>query len=238
MNEDSQQPPYTPNDDARSSAEHTGSRAADGEGQATAGNYGQYSNNYGQYTQPGFGNGSDQHSTQNGGDWQGYSQQNNAQTGGAQFSYGNQQGAYQQPGQQFPGGKPPEYDAYGNLIPGDAKTISLLSHLSSVVLYIITASTLSFVGPLIFWMIYKDKPGYAFVAANSARAFNFNLTIWIVNIACIILTFLTLGIGALVTIPVLIVAGVLVFVFHIIGAVKSSRGEVYDYPMQIRVLKD
>jgi uncharacterized Tic20 family protein len=44
----------------------------------------------------------------------------------------------------------------------------------------------------------------------------------------------------IVLIPVALVlffiANILIFVFHIIGAVKASRGEVYNYPFQIRIL--
>ncbi len=32
------------------------------------------------------------------------------------------------------------------------------------------------------------------------------------------------------------IANILLFVFHIIAAVKASKGEVYNYPFQIRIL--
>lgn len=132
----------------------------------------------------------------------------------------------------------PDCDAYGNPIAPDAKTMSLLSHLSSLVLYVVTASTLSFLGPLIFWFIFKNKPGYKFTAASSARAFNFNFTIWLINLGAWALSIITLGLAFPLTGLILLATTVLMFIFHIIGAVRASRGEVYDYPMQVRILKD
>lgn len=161
-----------------------------------------------------------------------------------------QAGTHQQPGQhsqQYPGNpypgqqqfqQPVDFDAYGNPIATDAKTMSLLSHLSSLILNIVTASTLSFLGPLIFWFIYKDKPGYKFTAANSARAFNFNFTLWLINLAGWIILIITFGLGTPVSALIWMATTVLMFVFHIIGAVRANRGEVYDYPMQIKILKD
>ncbi|GGH64345.1 DUF4870 domain-containing protein [Rothia aerolata] len=148
-----------------------------------------------------------------------------------QNNFGYPPGGFQQPPQV-------SFDAYGNQIPADAKTISVLSHLSSLVLYLLTASTLSFVGPLIFWFIYRSKPNYAFVTANSARAFNFNLTMWVINIAAGLLALVTFGLALPISGLVWLATTVCVFVFHIIGAVKSNNGEVYHYPLQIKVLKD
>lgn len=144
--------------------------------------------------------------------------------------------AYQQ--QNFQQPPAPDFDAYGNPIASDAKTMSVISHLSSLVLYLVTASTLSFVGPLVFWFIFKKKPGHQFTTVNSARAFNFNFTMWIINIAAGLLAIITLGLALPISALVWAATTVLVFVFHIIGAVRASRGEVYNYPMQIKILKD
>lgn len=160
----------------------------------------------------------------------GYPQQQPHQEYGQQ--YGNQQG-FQQGFQQ-----PHDFDAYGNPIAPDAKTMSLLSHLSSLILNIVTASTLSFLGPLVFWFIFKDKPGHKFTAANSARAFNFNFTLWLANLVGWAILFFTLTLGAPISMLIWGATTVLMFIFHIIGAVRANRGEVYDYPMQIRILKD
>jgi uncharacterized Tic20 family protein len=132
--------------------------------------------------------------------------------------------------------EPRTMDAYGNQIPPDARTMALLSHLSSLVSLVISIGSLSFLGPLIFWLIYKDKPGYGFVRVCSAQAFNFNFTMWIINVAAGILALVTFGFGFIIAGPIWAVTGILVIIFHIIGAVKANNGEVYRYPLQTRIL--
>ncbi|WP_237196665.1 DUF4870 domain-containing protein [Rothia nasimurium] len=145
-------------------------------------------------------------------------------------NYGNQNG----PGPNF---STPTYDAYGNVIPADAKNMAMFAHLSGLLGLVLTASFASFVGPLIFWAIYKDKPGYAFVRVAAAGAFNFNFTLWLVNIAALVLTIVTFGIAGLVTWIVFVAVWVALIVVHILAAVKANNGEVFAYPMTLTVLK-
>lgn len=91
---------------------------------------------------------------------------------------------------------------------------------------------LGFLGPLIVWFIYKDKS--LFLRAASAGAFNFNVTLWLLNVVgwICILTFILIPVGI-----VLIAAyWIMLLVCHIMAAVKASRGEVYRYPMQLPIL--
>lgn len=156
---------------------------------------------------------------------------------------------YQQPGTpgqpytgqhgygQGPNATSQTYDAYGNLIPADAKSMAMFAHLSGLLGLILTASFASFVGPLIFWAIYKDKPGYAFVRMAAAGAFNFNFTLWLVNIAAWVLTLVTFGLAGLFTWIIFIGVWVALIVVHILAAVKANNGEVFTYPMTLTVLK-
>lgn len=156
--------------------------------------------------------------------------------------FGGQQGYGQPYHGQFNqnagfGGQQQTFDAYGNPIPSDAKMIAVLSHLSSLVATVLSATFLSFVAPLIFWFIYKDKPGYAFVRVASAGAFNFNFTMWVINMAAWLVIVITFGIAAVFMWIVFLATTIAMLVFHIIAAVKANNGEVYNYPMQIRILK-
>ena len=156
---------------------------------------------------------------------------------------------YQQPGTpgqpytgqhgygQGPNATSQAYDAYGNLIPADAKSMAMFAHLSGLLGLILTASFASFVGPLIFWAIYKDKPGYAFVRMAAVGAFNFNFTLWLVNIAAWVLTLVTFGLAGLFTWIIFIGVWVALIVVHILAAVKANNGEVFTYPMTLTVLK-
>lgn len=147
---------------------------------------------------------------------------------------------YGQPGfnnqHQAPGGGT-TYDAYGNPIPPDARTMAMFAHLSALLGLVLTVTFANFIGPLIFWFIYKDKPGYAFVSHAAAGAFNFSFTVWVVNVVAWIFTIVTLGIGSIITVPIIGVVSVISVVLNIIAAVRANSGEAYNYPMTIRVLK-
>lgn len=140
-------------------------------------------------------------------------------------------------GQNFYGQQPAQaFDAYGNPIPSDAKSMAVLAHLSGLLGLVFTASFASFIGPLIFWFIYKDRPGYAFVRAAAAGAFNFSFTLWLAYIASILVTVITLGVAAIFTWIICLAIWVALIVVHIIAATKANKGEVYTYPMTIKVL--
>lgn len=105
------------------------------------------------------------------------------------------------------------------------------------------------IAALVMWFIVRDRS--VFAAEHAKEAFNFNLSMFLYAcvsglIALVLIggTVLTLGIGAIVTIPagiVLILAwlalGIAWLVFTIIAAVKAYEGEMYRYPLTIRLLK-
>lgn len=127
----------------------------------------------------------------------------------------------------------------------DARSMATFAHISPV---------LSLFAPLIFWFIYKDKTGYGRTKAAAARAFNLALTWTIVAIVYIIVCAVIFGAGAaastsrnvspLVGIAslmylLIIPAGLVVLIFHIVAAVKTNKGEDYKYPVPtLKVLKD
>ena len=116
----------------------------------------------------------------------------------------------------------------------DARSKALLSYLSPILLGLF--------GPLIFWAIYKDKPGYGFTKRAATRGFNMMLTWGIVSAVLIILYIVLIAIGAagaagimvLLAMLVLAVWGIgnlIMLIFNIMGAVKSNNGEDYNYPV-------
>lgn len=122
---------------------------------------------------------------------------------------------------------------YGRPGPSSDETgVAVVAHLAGLVAEVVSAGWLSFVGPLAVWFLYKDRS--PFVRACAAGAFNFNLGMWLMGIVAWISLF------TLVLIPLaLILFGISVvgmFVLHIVAAVKASRGEVFIYPFQLRVL--
>lgn len=108
----------------------------------------------------------------------------------------------------------------------------MFAHLSVLIAMAVSAGWLSFLGPLIVWLVKKDSSPAVRVAA--AGAFNFNVTMWIAGIAGWIAFFTIL------LIPVALVLWLAVFaltLWHSIrGAIAASNQQVYVYPFQLPIL--
>ena len=100
-------------------------------------------------------------------------------------------------------------------------TMGMLAH----ILMIITA----WLGPLILYLVKKDQGGNA--AANAKEALNFGITATLGYLVGAILLFIVIGIF------VYIAVGIASLVFGILGALAANRGEVYRYPVSLRLVK-
>ena len=92
-----------------------------------------------------------------------------------------------------------------------------------------------FLGPLVIWLMKKDT--MPFVDDQAKEALNFNITVSAIFLILLILTFLSLGIGALITVPVMLIVGIAALVFIVIAAIKSNEGVAYRYPFALRLIK-
>ncbi len=99
-------------------------------------------------------------------------------------------------------------------------------HLSSLSGFIIPFGTL--IGPLIMWMVKKDESAY--IDAHGRRAVDFYISLMIVAVIGIILSFVCIGI------PILI--GVLVvYIIGLIQAVMAAKAaNLYRYPCSFSFL--
>ncbi|PQA58897.1 DUF4870 domain-containing protein [Siphonobacter curvatus] len=111
----------------------------------------------------------------------------------------------------------------------DARTWAMLAHLSSIVASFLGG--LSFLGPLIVWLIYRERSTY--VDYHGKEALNFQILMSIAFVGCIILGILTCGVGLI----ILPVVAVLDIVFVVIAAIKANNGEYYQYPFNWRIVK-
>lgn len=115
----------------------------------------------------------------------------------------------------------------------------MFAHLSALVGGIVTAgwagSIGCFIGPLVIWLLKKDT--MPFVNDQGREALNFNITVGIAFLALFVLTIVTLGIGALITLPLMIIIGIAWLVLTIIAAIKANEGVAYRYPFALRLIK-
>lgn len=87
----------------------------------------------------------------------------------------------------------------------------------------------SIIGPLIVWLIKRDEMEY--VNYHGKEALNFQITIALAMFVSAILTVILIGI------VMIFVVGIFWFVMSIIGGVKASSGEYYEYPFTLRLIK-
>lgn len=105
----------------------------------------------------------------------------------------------------------------------------LFAHLSALAGVVIPIPFANILGPLIIWQMKKAE--MPFVADQAKEALNFQITVAIAFVVCLILMFLIIG---MLLLPVL---GIAALVFTIIGAIKANNGEYYRYPFTLRLVK-
>ena len=107
-------------------------------------------------------------------------------------------------------------------VPSDQRTMAMLAHLLGIVTW--------FIGPLIIWMVNKDDANKQFVTQQAKEALNFQITVTIAMVICMVLSIIL--IGALLA-PLV---GLVSLVFCILAAVKANNGEAYRYPVTLRLI--
>lgn len=135
------------------------------------------------------------------------------------------------PAQPFPGGRGP-----APMTPSDETTWSTVAHLSWLAGSLVA---LPFLGPLVLFLVLKDRGPY--VRHHTVEALNFQLSLLVYGLGLSVvgglLSVVTLGL----LVPVwalaggaLVVAGA---VLTVIAAVAASRGQWHRYPLTIRFVR-
>lgn len=116
---------------------------------------------------------------------------------------------------------PPAVDPVASTPTSDDKTMSLIIHLGGIFTGIIV--------PLIIWLIKKDQS--KFVDHHGKEALNFQITILIAYAIGLATWCFVVGI------VIFFAAWVAAVVLGIMAALAANRGELYRYPMTIRLIK-
>lgn len=115
---------------------------------------------------------------------------------------------------------------------------AMFAHLSALLGGLLTSAIGGwgfFLGPLVIWLMKKDT--MPFVADQAKEALNFNITVSAIFVILLILSFLTLGLGFLITVPIMLVIGLAALVLIIMAAIKANEGVAYRYPFAVRLIK-
>ena len=108
------------------------------------------------------------------------------------------------------------------------RTWGMLAHLSALAGLVLPLIGIV-LGPLAVWLTRRDES--EFVAAHAKAALNFNITVLLGALACLLLMLVFVG----------ILLGTALFVFWLamtlIAAIKASEGQTYHYPFSLRLVK-
>jgi uncharacterized Tic20 family protein len=102
----------------------------------------------------------------------------------------------------------------------DDKTWGMISHISGLVA--MALGGMSFLGPLVIYLIKKDAS--PFVADQAKEALNFHLAVLIVSLISIVTC-----IG-----PIVVLIGALIY--SVIAAMEANKGIAYRYPYTFRLI--
>lgn len=107
--------------------------------------------------------------------------------------------------------------------PQEDRTLALITHLSGILL--------SFIVPLVIWLTNKDKADKAWLNDQAKEALNFQITIVIAYVICMVLAIIVIG-GLLM--PVVWLINI---IFCILAGIKANEGVAYRYPFALRLIK-
>ncbi len=115
---------------------------------------------------------------------------------------------------------PPKPDSSG--LTEEERTWGMLAHISPLIAGIVG---LPFLGPLVVWMMYKDKS--EFVTDQAKESLNFQLAVLIAVLVC------TATCVGIIVLPVVIIGAL---IYEIIGGMEANKGVRYRYPYSIRMI--
>ncbi len=110
----------------------------------------------------------------------------------------------------------------------DEQNWAMICHLAALSGFVIPLGNV--LGPLIVWLIKKDT--MPLVDQHGKEALNFQITVLIAFMVCLVLTMVLIGL------LLMFVVGIGALVLTIMAAVKVSNGQFdYKYPFTLRLVK-
>ena len=108
------------------------------------------------------------------------------------------------------------------------RTWGMLAHLSALAGLVMPLIGIV-LGPLVVWLARRDES--EFVAAHAKEALNFNISVLLGALACMLLMLVFVG----------FLLGTALFVawlvMMLVAAIKASEGQTYRYPFSLRLVK-
>ncbi|MDR1076486.1 MAG: DUF4870 domain-containing protein [Xanthomonadaceae bacterium] len=119
-----------------------------------------------------------------------------------------------------------------NEVSQDDKTMAMIAFVLGI--------PTSWIGPLIIWLINKDKTDKPFTVDQSKEVLNFEITIVIAWVVIFILAMILIMISpklAMIGSLLYMIVGLANLVLCIMGAISANKGVKYRFPFALRLIK-
>jgi uncharacterized Tic20 family protein len=113
-------------------------------------------------------------------------------------------------------------------------TWAMLCHLGGLCGYAANGVA-SVIVPLLIWVIKKDE--MPIVDEHGKESLNFNISVMIYAGLLVGLTFVTFGLAAPLTVPLLFVLAAFHVICTVIAAIKANEGKFFRYPFSMRLVR-
>jgi uncharacterized Tic20 family protein len=110
----------------------------------------------------------------------------------------------------------------------DERTWAMIAHFSALAAFIVPPIG-GVLGPLIVWLAKREQS--AFVAEAAKEALNFNISVLLAGVACVVLVFVFIGI------PLSAALFAFWLIMTVVAGIKASEGVHYRYPVALRIVK-
>jgi uncharacterized protein len=97
-----------------------------------------------------------------------------------------------------------------------------------IVMHVLCLIGFPIIGPLVIWLMKKDQSAY--LDSQGRELLNFQISYLLYGFVAFLLFFVLIG---FVLLPVVVIATI---ILTIIGIVRAAEGQVYRFPLTIRLL--
>lgn len=106
------------------------------------------------------------------------------------------------------------------------RNLGTIAHITPLILMLVSGGLAGFIGSLVVYLYAKDRGAGA--RQYAATALNVQITVAVAAAISYVLMLVLIG---FVTLPLVLLAGVIA---HVVGAIKANNGEVFTPPMTPR----
>jgi uncharacterized Tic20 family protein len=111
------------------------------------------------------------------------------------------------------------------MLESDARTMAMAINVIAIAGAVLSGGFLGVLAVLVVWLIYRERS--ALVDHHGKQQLNLAISLTVATAITIVGSIATLGLGAIVLVPLMIAYGIYSIVVSILAAIAAQRGEYY-----------